>query len=91
MFIEIVQNLEKSDSLSNTEKLVYYLKRHIELDAGEHGPMALTVLHQLCGNDQQKWGEVISISKKALEMRHLLWDGIYNTLSTVEAKKLSTV
>tara|TARA_B110000467_G_C18084719_1_gene348571 strand:- start:6 stop:482 length:477 start_codon:yes stop_codon:yes gene_type:complete len=33
----------------------YYLKRHIELDAGHHGPMAEQVMESLCGDSLTNW------------------------------------
>ena len=75
MFIEIVKNIGNSSTV-DISKLIYYLERHIEVDGGEHGPMALTMINELCGDDEQKWKEATEASKKALEHRIALWDGI---------------
>jgi len=82
MFIEIIKNIKdaKDDNLLD---LIYYFERHIEVDSGEHGPMALEMVKQLCGNDPTKWEEAISYSKQALHLRVKLWDGI---LAEVENK-----
>ena len=80
MFIEIIKNLNTPTS-SDLSDLIYYFERHIEVDSGEHGPMALEMVTQLCGNDPDKYEEAIVYSKKALELRILLWDGILDTLN----------
>ena len=75
MFIEIVKkiNIESNKKYS---KLVYYLDRHIEIDSGEHGPMATNMIKELCGDDEIKWKECIQISKEALTKRIKLWDSV---------------
>jgi len=79
MFIEIIKNL-KSSSKDNLEDLVYYFERHIEVDADEHGPLALEMIQQLCGDNEGKWEETLHYSKRALELRIKLWDGILNSI-----------
>ena len=61
--------------------MVYYFKRHIELDGDEHGPMAINMIKNLCGENQIKWNEVIEASKQALQMRINLWDSISNKIT----------
>lgn len=80
MFIEIVKKLSKSNKIK-ADNLIYYLERHIEVDADEHGPMALKMIEELCGNDEDKWKEATIASKLALEMRIKLWDYINNLIS----------
>jgi len=75
MFIEIVKGLNENNSNIASE-FVYYLERHIELDGDDHGPIALKMIENLCGNDQEKWEEVKNISKKSIEMRIKLWSHI---------------
>jgi hypothetical protein len=82
MFIEIVKTVEKQSGSSLSE-LIYYLERHIEVDGGEHGPMALEMIQELCGNDKQKWKEATEVSINALKMRMHLWDGVLKEIESV--------
>ena len=75
MFIEIVKKLSSEKGIE-AKLLIYYLERHIELDADEHGPMALKMIQDLCENDPVKWKEATIASEKALKMRIKLWDSI---------------
>jgi hypothetical protein len=55
---------------------VDYLERHIEVDGEEHTPMAMQMLADLCGDNDQMWIECEKAIKAALEARIALWDGI---------------
>lgn len=74
MFTEIVKNLS-SQFPSELAGFQYYLKRHIELDEGEHGPLALRMVSQLCGQDPDKWASATAAVQHALTSRIALWDG----------------
>tara|TARA_B100000768_G_C11264547_1_gene370415 strand:- start:244 stop:1017 length:774 start_codon:yes stop_codon:yes gene_type:complete len=75
MFIEIIKNLKVPEG-EDLSDLIYYFKRHIEVDADEHGPMALKMVTNLCEDNVDKITEALAYSKKALELRIDLWDGI---------------
>ena len=75
MFIEIVRGLNKENS-NVASQFVYYLERHIELDGDDHGPIALKMIENLCGDNERKWEEVKEVSKKSIEMRIKLWSHI---------------
>jgi hypothetical protein len=55
---------------------VDYLERHIQVDSEEHTPMAMQMLVDLCGDDDDKWLECAEAANVALAARARLWDGI---------------
>ena len=78
MFIEIIQQTHEQASFKD---FLYYLNRHVELDGDSHGPLSLEMIVELCGDDQQKWSEVLATAKASLEVRISLWDYIADTIS----------
>ncbi|UFH46993.1 DUF3050 domain-containing protein [Flavobacterium galactosidilyticum] len=88
MFTEILKNFQANFPETDLSKLIYYFERHIELDADEHGPMAMKMITELCGTDAQKWSDVEEVSKLALKKRIGLWDAIEEQL--VSEKLLAT-
>lgn len=76
MFTEILKNFQANLPEVDLTKLLYYFERHIELDADEHGPMAMQMINDLCEDDAQKWKEVEEVSILALEKRIGLWNAI---------------
>tara|TARA_B100001113_G_C21074568_1_gene607033 strand:- start:190 stop:969 length:780 start_codon:yes stop_codon:yes gene_type:complete len=74
MFIPLIEGINAENNDLN--KLIYYFKRHIEVDGDMHGPMSMEMLSYLCDNDPQKIADSISISEEALLARISLWNGI---------------
>ena len=56
------------------------MERHIEVDSEEHGPMALKMINELCGDDDKKWSEALNASKSSLKQRINLWDSIEKSI-----------
>lgn len=75
MFIEILREMQNQGQ-TNIDKLLYYLERHIEVDGGDHGPISLKMMEEICGTDLVKWQEATEVSLVALEKRYQLWDGV---------------
>lgn len=82
MFTEIVKSFQKNFPETNVSKLIYYFERHIELDADEHGPMAMKMIDYLCGDDIKKWQEVAQVAQESLEKRIGLWNAIERLVVT---------
>ncbi len=79
MFLSIVKDLDKK--LPNTiSTFKYYLERHIEIDGDHHSHLALQMVENLCGDDTEKWNEVLDFTIKSLEMRKQLWNGVYEEI-----------
>jgi hypothetical protein len=57
-----------------------YLERHIEVDGEKHTPMAMQMLADLCGDDNDKWRECAGTVNAALAARSRLWDGIQRAI-----------
>jgi len=84
MFIEIIYQTHEQESFKD---FLYYLNRHVELDGDSHGPLSLDMIVELCGDDQQKWSEVLVTAKEALEVRISLWNYIADTISKHKLEK----
>ncbi|KAL3911278.1 MAG: hypothetical protein SGILL_007342 [Bacillariaceae sp.] len=83
MFLGILDGLEKSytSSHSQFDGFTYYLKRHIELDGDDHGPLALQMVEAVCGDSVDLWKVAEEAAVEALEERRALWDGVVEELT----------
>lgn len=70
MFLPIVTQLEQNyPQQHQLSTLIYYFKRHIELDNDEHFPKALKMLSNLIGDDAQKLQQAENAAITALTAR----------------------
>jgi hypothetical protein len=75
MFTQILNEIYKEHP-NKVSIFKYYIERHIEVDGGHHSHLALEMVSELCGEDNQKWEEATLASVKSLQMRAQLWDAI---------------
>ncbi|MCY4779601.1 DUF3050 domain-containing protein [Sphingobacterium sp. UT-1RO-CII-1] len=80
MFSSILTSLKDRLPEGKLSKFIYYFQRHIELDGDEHGPLAMKMILELVGNDENKWKEVEEVALRALEVRVELWNAIDDKL-----------
>ena len=59
---------------------VDYLRRHIQVDSEEHTPMAMQMLVDLCGENDDRWAECEKTVNLAFAARLRLWDGILGAI-----------
>ena len=86
MFKGFVRDLNR-ELPGSLETFLWYLDRHIEVDGGEHGPMALRMIADLCGDDDRKWAEAEEAAVFALQSRLRLWDGITERIAGNNASR----
>jgi hypothetical protein len=79
LFIAIIKEMAKEKG-ANYSTLVYYFERHIEVDSGEHGPMAQQMIKELCGDNSQLWEQANNAAQQALQKRIMLWNFIDNKI-----------
>jgi len=65
-------------------KFQWYLERHIEIDGEDHGPLALRMVADLCGDNESLWEEAALAAETALETRLALWDGILKSIERLD-------
>ncbi len=82
LFLPIVQELSKGKT--GFETFRYYLERHIEVDGGHHSHLAMEMLEELCGDDDDKWRLAGDAARAALEVRISLWDGVVAAIGAAE-------
>jgi hypothetical protein len=74
MFGALLERMKISEVMA--PNFHYYLKRHTQLDAETHGPLALQLVAALCGKDAGREREARRAAEKALEARIVFWHGV---------------
>ncbi len=80
MFSRFVVSLQNQGV--TVERFGHYLRRHIELDANDHGPLSKRLLATLCDSQQHRESEAITTALRAISQRISLWDGILSQIRT---------
>jgi hypothetical protein len=75
MFRSLVRHLSHTLN-GELDLFVWYLERHIEIDGEDHGPLALEMVSDLCGDDPEAWEDASQAAEQALHARLRLWDGV---------------
>lgn len=75
MFMTLVNDLNQRFP-NEIETFKYYLDRHIEVDGDHHSHLAMEMVSELCGEDNEKWNEAAIYVEKALKARIELWNGV---------------
>ncbi len=75
MFQRLVPLLEPQGV--SVERMLHYLRRHIEVDGDSHGPLAKRLLARLCEASPHAEEEATAAAVSALQARMRLWDGIH--------------
>ena len=64
---------------------VFYLKRHIEVDGGSHGPMARQIIERLAAGDANGQEVLVHAAIEGMRARITLWDGVQQSLVEAQA------
>jgi hypothetical protein len=78
MFTRILARLQPHDA--DLTHFASYLERHVELDSGEHFPLAHELVERLCGDNVATRARCHAAVARSLEARRALWDGVYRQI-----------
>jgi pyrroloquinoline quinone (PQQ) biosynthesis protein C len=62
------------------DALLWYLRRHIEIDGEHHHDLAIRLASALAGDDDEKWAESTEAVRESLDARVALWDAVMASL-----------
>lgn len=80
MFRHLIANLQRQFP-GRLMTLQTYLERHVHLDEEHHGPLALQMLGNLCGDSAERWREAQAVADACLQARIALWDGVVRQIA----------
>jgi len=80
MFRQLVAGLQRQFP-GRLRTLQTYLERHIHVDEDRHGPLAMQMLVNLCGDSAEKWQEAQTVAEACLQARLGLWDGVVRQIA----------
>jgi hypothetical protein len=80
LFLPLVRKLDQ-ETPGTLTIFRYYLERHIEVDGDHHSHLAMSMVEELCGDDDQKWATATRAAQAALESRIALWDAVLAALA----------
>jgi len=85
MFLKLLEELyhEYPEKVSTFK---YYIERHIEVDGDHHSHLAINMVEELCGDDENKWIEAADMARQALEMRYKLWDAVLDQNTRIKSE-----
>ncbi len=79
MFRSVVNNLNRGSG-GDLDPFLWYLERHIEVDGSDHGPLALKMVANVCGDSAALWDEAAAAARSALRARIAFWDGLLSEI-----------
>lgn len=85
MFEPLIQRMEHTLPVADRgclDTLLYYLRRHIELDQNGHFPRSLQMLNRLAGTDVMKWQQIETAAQRALQSRLDFLTSILHSIQT---------
>lgn len=85
MFQSLIDNMGITES--DAPMFHFYLQRHIEVDGGSHGELAVQILDILCGDDEKKWIQAKEAAINSLNARIKLWDDVLLEIEEETASK----
>lgn len=78
LFRSLIEGLQMSRTAA--PGLFAYFERHIQLDEQEHGPIAVSVMQDLCENSEEKLVQATRLAERSMSVRMDFWDAIYSAL-----------